>query len=129
MSKYTPGPWSVGATLDNTKFISGIAETIVLGDPELVPRHERPHGRKRDLTMVEPRTLVCTTQANNSELALANARLIAAAPQMLEALKALTENIGNVGAHNCPGFDCNRCQNPAVGWALAHEAIEKAEGI
>lgn len=58
----------------------------------------------------------------------ANSHLFAAAPDLYEALKALTENIGNVGAHNCPGFDCARCQSPDVGWALAHEAIAKAEG-
>jgi hypothetical protein len=64
----------------------------------------------------------------NPDRTAANARLMAAAPELLAALKALTENIRDVGAHNCPGFDCNRCQAPEVGWAAAYEAIAKAEG-
>jgi hypothetical protein len=52
-------------------------------------------------------------QADQREIALANARLIVAAPELLEALKNLKNDDGSIPAH---------------AWNLVKSAIAKAEG-
>lgn len=97
MSKHTPGPWGIEQT-DDTNWIGFM----------------RPHDPKK----VE--LIVCTTSRDSlTDEALAkndaNARLIAAAPEMLEALKDA------VCALDCCGKDY-----PAAEKARA--AIAKATG-
>ncbi|MDZ5813883.1 hypothetical protein U4I65_02380 [Stenotrophomonas maltophilia] len=96
-SKHTPGPWGIEQT-DDTNWIGFM----------------RPDGRKVEL-------IVCTTQRDNffkpdvQDKNDANARLIAAAPELLEALKDA------VCALDCCGKDY-----PAAEKARA--AIAKATG-
>lgn len=96
-SKHTPGPWGIEQT-DDTNWIGFM----------------RPDGRKVEL-------IVCTTSRDNffkpetQEQNDANARLIAAAPELLEALKDA------VCALDCCGKDY-----PAAEKARA--AIAKATG-
>ncbi|WP_164241985.1 hypothetical protein [Stenotrophomonas maltophilia] len=74
-SKHTPGPWGIEQT-DDTNWIGFM----------------RPDGKKVEL-------IVCTTSRDNffkpetQERNDANARLIAAAPELLEALKGLLDDV------------------------------------
>lgn len=60
----------------------------------------------------------------DSEL-LANARLIAAAPELLEVLRALVEQVANVKVVHIPGADPKRFHDA---FTEARAAIAKAEG-
>jgi hypothetical protein len=62
------------------------------------------------------------------EAALA-VRLRNAMDRLAEAAQALHGNIGNVGAHDCPGFDCAKCMNPAVGWGELMAAVEESKKL
>jgi hypothetical protein len=68
MSKHTPGPWQVGPAYDN----DGIAEVII--------EHKTEHGN-----------LVVAVALGGLVGQAENANLIAAAPDLLEALQALCE--------------------------------------
>jgi hypothetical protein len=56
----------------------------------------------------------------------ANARLIAAAPEMLEALKLLAEEVDDLSANNLDAHNWTHHQNLLT---LAHTAINKATGV
>jgi len=64
---------------------------------------------------VEPAKTVCNVYGNTTDAKEANARLIAAAPEMLEALKAVTDS------------NINRPDLVPM-WKKVYDAIAKAEG-
>lgn len=115
---HTPGPWAIST--DNTPWTEGDAEiahangepfglTLILtdildADGEVVARCEWEPG---------------STVERQAELE-ANARLIAAAPEMLEALRALVEE------HFAPRYGTG--EKRAADWERARAAITKAEG-
>ena len=65
-TKHTPGPWTVGPWFDND------------GQPEIIIEHVTPHGN-----------LVPAVALGGLVGQEANARLIAAAPELLDALRGL----------------------------------------
>jgi hypothetical protein len=95
--KRTPGPWSV---------LSGLTD---LDWPGI-------EGDSCSIVIIGDEGSDCGVQGATLEEAAANARLIAAAPDLLAALKAL-----------CAAYEaCNGEDHPA--YALARAAILKAEG-
>lgn len=93
MNKHTAGPWESGL---NQK--GGYSNSVVVR-----PAGEFPHG----LWIAD-----CGNDADGERIA--NARLIAAAPDMLDALKGILSN---------PGGRCSADQ-----WQAGLRAIAKAEG-
>ena len=93
MSKHTPGPWTQGIKDNTCVWLDGNVEID-------------------GMTMMSNFSLWidCNTEAN--------ARLVAAAPDLLEALKAM------IAAHVVPSTACK--ERPAYEQAVA--AIAKAEG-
>ena len=99
---HTPGPWSLSASFDsverrvqhgdNPPLVWGIASGINSAHPDYMPREEQ----------------------------IANARLIAAAPELLEALDACLPDLEHYVATHGPG--------PEKRLALARAAIAKARG-
>lgn len=82
MSGYTPGPWSV------------------FGDPNDHPGIEADDLAISVVVYGEPCEVEAGIQGRTSDEAWANARLIAAAPDLLEALEALEMRVRVVvGAH------------------------------
>lgn len=71
---HTPGPWAVA-----NGFVPGLGDEGALG----VVRHDHPEGERGNSSIC-----VISPAENLEEQDLPNARLIAAAPEMLEALKA-----------------------------------------
>lgn len=67
MSKHIKGPWKVGEESESNMESGGIPGAVFV--------------------VTGPRGVVCNTDENTREESLANARLIAAAPEMLEQLK------------------------------------------
>jgi hypothetical protein len=57
----------------------------------------------------------------------ANARLIAAAPDLLAALSEIEHALNHARKHDCAGFDCSVCDSSRLA-ELARAAIAKAEG-
>ena len=102
-TKHTPGPWEV--SWDKYGKESEIHGKSELNDgPICIIPHD-------DVT------------ESGAEEQLANARLIAAAPELLEALKALIENVGS-----CICYDQSEGECLAKAWKMAAVAIAKAEG-
>jgi len=97
-TKHTPGPWT---------FDCSPSSTIVWSDE---------CGRSREICKVTPRGEVTGSEGE------ANARLIAAAPELLEACKALKSCLGSI---HFPNGD-PECV--ATSLELAQQAITKAEG-
>lgn len=99
--KHTPGPWNVMVKLESP--------SIVVGG--VMRRHEK--GDTQDQL-----AFVCNPDEDNGgQVAwLANARLIAAAPEMLEALQRLIE----------PAPGVKRMPSWAIG--IVRAAVAKAEG-
>ena len=94
MSTHTPGPWAF--TKDARVFSVGRKEW----------------NRTLNAEMPE---FVAACGAN-----MANARLIARAPDLLDQLRALVEMLKrDVPRHACPGFDCATCARPNVDEARA----------
>lgn len=99
---HTPGPWSLSASFDrverrvkhgdNPPLVWGIASGINSAHPDYMPRAEQ----------------------------IANARLIAAAPTLLEALEAVLPDLEHYVATHGPG--------PDKRLAIARAAIAKAKG-
>lgn len=99
---HTPGPWKV-KKLDGEIYIN-------------------PSRRFAEYAL-----LAKVSESNvfrSDETAHANARLIAAAPALLEALKALIESIENVdfGVHDDDGRTYDR-----IPWAQAEAAVQEAQ--
>lgn len=107
MSKHTPGPWVVRCDY--------VVQAPAYEDGRLVPVAQ-PYGVNCDGTDL-----------------FANARLIAAAPELLEALNAAVEAIEHGGLDDvmcCNGWDCG-CRASTNGDLLVHDlraAIAKATG-
>lgn len=102
MAEHTPGPWEIGPECNGDKPEDAIG---VLGSDDYI---------------------VADVWRDVEELAIradANARLIAAAPELLEALKAV------IGAlrQEAPGTPLNNRRFDSLG-AQANAAIAKAEG-
>ena len=100
--QHTPGPWSLSASFDrverrvqhgdNPPLVWGIASGINSAHPDYMPRAEQ----------------------------IANARLIASAPELLEALEAVLPDLEHYVATHGPG--------PDKRLAIALAAIAKARG-
>lgn len=97
MSKHTPGPWKYGVRRDNSIWLS-------IGDPA-----KGPH-RQGDLYASE-----------------ADARLIAAAPELLEALKETLPFMVDIAKARHHKFELHMADDDStIGKAM--RAIAKAEG-
>ena len=116
MSGHTPGPWEVLPESDSHE-----------GPLNIVSEYEEKGGRASANWIAE-----CDLQSDEAQNR-ANARLIAAAPDLLDALKALVDWQGveheavpvpDSGAEDCPGDDTCRCAIVAQ----VNAAIAKAEG-
>ena len=99
-TKPTPGPWRIGKM---SVLYTSIVSVRTGREVAAVARWE---GRLRAES-------------------IANRRLVAAAPDLLEACKLALERASGARKHDCPGFDCATCAHPI---AELQEAIEKAEG-
>jgi hypothetical protein len=111
MVKHTPGPWSAG-------------NEVLRGElrPVLIP------GRRGDIHIAH-----CLETMQDGERE-ANARLIAAAPELLEACKTAADLLMCDNDNDDPcteygpgekyGDDCNPCAQRRILWA----AVAKAEG-
>ncbi len=102
MSKHTPGPWVVDEANTNlvARLVDGVYEYVCA---------------------VEPSSF--STREYNNEQEEADARLIAAAPELLEALKmGYADTMDYIQRNHLSGAENNR-------WlVLARAAITKAEG-
>ena len=99
LSKHTPGPWEVRWQRKNPAHMHFVIDAL----------HPTPTG--------EPQRYVASSERfTNPDNALADAHLIAAAPEMLEALKALRN------------VDYNTFEELDQLLSLADKAIAKAEG-
>jgi hypothetical protein len=94
--RHTPGPWKV-------KLYAWQRGNVGVFAPKF---GRSPYGACVAYTP-------CSDGVGGSEGALANARLIAASPEMYAALKNLENDDGSIPAH---------------AWALVQSAIAKAEG-
>jgi hypothetical protein len=103
-TKHTPGPWFVGANTNNDGGVSIVSDEARVCVVDAIGKFPRGQGW------------------NHQDAARdANARLIAAAPDMLEALKAISE-VGIREIHDWQAI-AERMQ------ATALAAIAKAEGV
>ena len=104
MTAHTPGPWSVDCW---TGTLQG--DTAHQGTHEAVWKDE---------------LLICPTGLTSDPEALPNARLIAAAPELLEALQiAVAETLDYIRLNHLTGAQNNH-------WiVLARQAIAKATGV
>lgn len=99
-TKHTPGPW--GFNVGKNGAIAGLPVIRVYS--------------------YSAEDKVCDFAHANGEQDLANARLIAAAPEMLEALKAIWE------MRNCPIVDDDFPRLRDIADTLLVNALKKAEG-
>ena len=104
MSKHTKGPWHVVLSDNATPHIM----------------HENAHDMS-DISDISSRVCVMPAEITYSYNSLANAKLIAAAPELLEALEIMVEFVANVHAGKT-----NRICYAALDAARA--AIAKAKG-
>lgn len=104
-SKHTPGPWSV---IPATGLSQGFG--ISMSDPE--------GARYATVAVAEAGNTLYSHLTIGIEARRANAYLIAAAPEMLEALRAALPWVGAL-------FDTQRCADVK---AAVRAAIAKAEG-
>ena len=109
MSKHTPGPWQVGMAFDN------------YGETEIAIEHMTPAGN-----------LVVAVALGGLQGQDANARLIAAAPDLLEALKwyeSKAKQMGRAAIHQDSKLMLELMKEVAVEYgAQARAAIAKATG-
>jgi hypothetical protein len=100
--KHTPGPWHWRLS-DNA-----------------TPHIEHGDCLPDEIGMLKNRVCVMPSEIMHDYNSLANARLIAAAPEMLEALKVLCNF-----KRECP---CEVSNEELAAWDKAYAAIGKAEG-
>lgn len=120
ITQHTPGPWTYNLT---TGVVRSLAEEFPnCRQPVICDLRHWPH---EDTTYIHP----------------ANARLIAAAPDLLEALKAMEDRFGcrssrqedqpkTYGCHHM-AETCTQCEGLVTGWKAvqaARAAITKATG-
>lgn len=100
MSKHTPGPWT-----------------------------SRPFGDSFAVMVSDKRVAYCYGAFADwdKETAEANAHLIAAAPELLEALKEMCEMHGGIHDEDCPEDDTCGCYGKAFNDRI-NAVIAKAEG-
>jgi len=108
-SEHTPGPWKAEGDLDGVREDYREDRCIVTADFDYDARTG---------------SIIGVLRGHGPELR-ANARLIAAAPDLLEALKGLFQNCSMI--HKLWGAHCNREEADAA-IAAARAAIAKAEG-
>lgn len=109
---HTPGLWSV--SIDRDKYDSSLDDIRVLAEEW----RNHPQG---------PLTIAQVNQHLAGE-SVANARLIAAAPDLLEALRGLLDQLEAVGIY-IPGEDSGQWHGAeGLSFRKASEAIAKAEG-
>ena len=111
MSEHTPGPWFVGDI--NTNPDEGVLGEIAI----MAKDNSSPSGLRCPAFAMPFRPL-----SVGAPIAMANARLIAAAPELLAALKAYL-----VAKPQCECSDHSGCPM-ASARVLARAAIAKAEG-
>lgn len=125
-TKHTPGPWRVFERMQT----NGILVTSEDGRAWLLHERYIAAGDSTLLASVEARIgdRKGWPDVTNADEMLANARLIAAAPELLEACKRLQEAIGDcdVGTDDHDVGLCNCAITGALRFAQA--AIAKAEG-
>ena len=102
MSAHTPGPWQT----DDGVVYAVPDDEITMVEMEDGPRplHTRMVAIVYGHHIGEADARVYTHDGN--------ARLIAAAPEMLALLRDLVSHQRDVPAHACPGFDCSACARP-----------------
>lgn len=114
-TKHTPGPWVVGR---NLKYGQSILIDAENGDPSL------HYSSWRGLAIVHG----CDdSPIKGSQVAVANAHLIAAAPELLEALKAAVD-CGMVPSSSSRTGGASRHSRQCVVADMIRDAITKAEG-
>ena len=105
MSKHTPGPWHwSGDSLTHRQF-------------NIYAPSSAPQEHVCTVNNLSPEKL----DARDADVALANARLIAAAPDLLEVLKYCRSKMAYIMCHG-------EWYTPEKAIKLADEAIAKAEG-
>ena len=95
MNKHTPGPWRVGEYSSGTEITADTGQTVCF---LAVDRHD---------------------DTPTATISRANARLIAAAPKLLEAVRLF------MAQYDIPG-DRERANRPEI--RAAHEALAQVEG-
>lgn len=101
MKKHTPGPWAVKSP---THFVDGLAHMVVSDNPQEGYWHVAELG-------------VHNGRAESE----ANARLIAAAPEMLDILESVIAVYGDNCGDGCIKGECCICRTRAI--------IAKADGV
>jgi hypothetical protein len=113
---HTPGPWTVedrrNAPLKNIRVVVRTHEVCQVSDV---------HQRDYQGNFTGDHKAADALDA----VGLANARLIAAAPDLLAACKELDEAIRCYPCYCTSGFKCSRCKSAAIGQA----AIRNATGL
>lgn len=117
--KHTPGPWELGVFDETKPAIELFSEALAHGSGPVhlvwCPKHPLTRGEHP-----RPKHAVFTAIVGNGPCSEANAALISAAPDMLEALKGALEWCH--GRHgDFPARGCGLCQ-PLLA------ALNKAEG-
>ena len=108
MSAHTPGPWMV--SFDASRY--GIYQCEEINGVQ---------HRRTPIAFVPKLTKVGTCEVEEHRIILQDARLIAAAPELLDALRRL-ERRGYLNEHSCAGEDGN------ADMAFARAVIAKAAG-
>lgn len=114
MSKHTPGPWEVksGMSCRRVEDTHGGAVTIIYN-------HQEYNGEACGSI---------TSQNKTDDELQANARIIAAAPELLEACEALLVMMGKQGGHRKLDDQLTWRANDEKAEATARAAIAKAKG-
>ena len=106
MTKHTPGPWTIDTRFHVYAILDPTGQEITFQDTE----------PQEDCGSV-------TSRGRTAEETQANARLMAAAPELLEALESITASYDRLLKEHGKPFEWGRIQSDA-----AREAIAKAKG-